>query len=249
MSALKMRPLIAACVVGMCMSPAAAQDPPTLQSAVFFHVKPDRVAEFRAIQARFTEMRKANGVLYRGIWRNENDRNEYVVLIPRENFAAISATGFPPANAAAEVAALRTRLRQTYDSRDVVVRSRLPELGSPGATVPHMVVTRRTTVKPGMAGRYVELIKVRSDALKELGVTGFGTSRVRLGGSVTSFMSYRAIESLADLDGPGHTAKWREAAGDEVVDQWIEDIVSILDTGTERDVYVRQDNLSYYPEP
>ena len=244
MLALPIRALIATWAIAVCVSPAVAQDPPTLETAVFFSVKPDRVAEFRAIQAQATERAKERGVRSRGVWRNMNNGNEYVVLVPRESYAAMTPTGSPDV----EGARIRARMRQTYDSRDVLVRQRLPELGSPGATVSHMVVTRRVTVKPGMAGRYVELSKVRSDALKELGVTGFGTSRVRLGGSVNSFMSYQAIESLADLDGHGPLAKWREAAGDEVVDQWIEDIVSILDTGIERDVYVREDNLSYYPE-
>lgn len=216
MLALPMRAFIATCAIAVCVSPAMAQDPPPLQSNVFFHVKPDHVAEFRAIQARYTDAAKERGIAYRGVWRNRNNRSEYVILTPRESFAALNRTRTP----SAEGASLSSRMSRTYDDRDVVVVRPLAELGSPSTSPVKMVVVYRTTVKPGMAARYMEWIKVRNDARKKLGETGFGVSRVALGGSITSFMSWTAIDSLADLDTPGtFTARWRESAGDAVVDK------------------------------
>jgi hypothetical protein len=95
----------------------------------------------------------------------------------------------------------------------------------------------------------MELVKVRNDARKKLGETGFGVSRTTIGGTVTSFMSWRAIDSLADLDTPStFTARWRESAGDAFVDKWYEDILAIVATGQERDIYVLEESLSFYPE-
>lgn len=233
--------IVAACASIVCLASAAAQQPP-LQQAVRFIVKPDRVAEFRQLQAENTAAAKERGLLYRGVWQNANNLNEFVILTPVDAFADLYEG---PGNPTAEGAARQARMAQTYTSREVTVSRVLHELGVPAKATPRLVHTSTTTLHAGKAAEYIALQAEFAAAAKKAGVTGFGTSRVVFGGPATRFMNWRAIESMAEFDSPNPVTA---AMGAETFRSWVERINPLVKDPQERTIYRYQESLSYYPQ-
>jgi hypothetical protein len=144
MSALSMRVVVVLCALVVCVWPIVAQDPPTFRTMVRIQVKPDRVAEFRAIQARFTEDAKEAGIGFRGVWRSRNNPYEYMVVTPADKFADYDSAR----TVSAEIVALRARIQRTFYTREITYRRVLPELQIQPPTTPPMVVVVRVDVHP-----------------------------------------------------------------------------------------------------
>jgi hypothetical protein len=240
--------LFAGVMAGAWIVPATSQvGPPAITNMVRIHVKPDRVDEFRSIQARFTEARKQAGGKYRGVWRNVNDSYEFVVVTPHDKYAEYDA---PPQRSMpeAEFARLGSRFQQCIDSREVTIGDVIQELGIQPTKTPSMVHTIRTAVRPGMVDQYLDLVKEINGFYRKVGLTGYGISRVRLGGSRNTFFSWRAVENMAEFDGPGWAGKALQAMGEEAAQEWIAKYQQVIESA-EHDLYRYQKDLSYYPQP
>lgn len=245
------RILFAVSLITACAMPLASQEPPPLVQVVRFHVKPDKVGEFRDIQARFTAASKEAGRLYRGVWRNRNNGSEYGVVTPRENYASYDS---PPAAGPsrtipeAEFQRLVARLQQCYDDRDVVIYRDIPELTNRPATPPNMVVTNTVTIRPGTQAKFLELRKQLFDQYKKLGAPAYGLRQVQFGGSRLAYMMWTGVDKMADLDGQSRIAKAFEAMGEAAASKWREENSRVV-TSNELDIYVFEPDLSHYSAP
>jgi len=237
---------VAACAVAVYVVPLVAQEPRPIVRIVRFHVKPDRVGEFRDIQARFTAARKAQGTFpSRGVWRNVNNGSEYGIVTTLENYASNAG---PPTMPETEFQRLVARLQQCYDDRDIVISTSVADLSILPATPPNMVLTNTVTIRPGTRAKYLELRKQLVEEYKKLGVPGFGVRRVRLGGPGNTYRSWTAVDKMSDLDGPSWAAKAFEAMGEAAASKWLEENRKIV-LSNERDIYAYEPDLSYYTAP
>ena len=239
---------VAAAIAACWVFPAAAQEePPGLAVNVKFHLKPGKQDEFRDIQARFTAATKEAGTrAFRGVWRNFNNSSEFVVVTPRDNFADFDSSGGGVLSDR-EFERLRARLADCYDDRDVTIRRVLPDYQITPAETPKMVHTITTTVHPGKNEQFLGLITELFGHMKKAGLPGYGVNRTLYGGSRQTFMSWRPVENMAELDEGGWAGKGFEAMGEEATAKWVEGYQDAI-VSTEHDLWVLEEELSFYPE-
>ena len=233
--------ILAASASVMFLLPAAAQEPAPLRQAVRFHVKPDRVAEFVQLQTQLTELAKEGGVGYRGIWRNQSDLGEFVILTPRDNFASFDGQGGGPP----EVAAIVARMQQTYTSRTVEVSRVLHELGVQGDHVPKIVLTQTITVHPGKGREYITYLADRAAVAKKLGLKNFGTTRGFIGSSPATFTSWHELGKYAELDSPNPVNQAMDA---DTRNKWSGRLGDLVKEPAQIRIYTYQEDMSYYPQ-
>ncbi len=226
--------------------PLWSQDPGRLIQVVRFHVKPDKVGEFRDIQARFTAAAKEAG-RSRGIWRNRNNGSEYGVITVRDKYGEFDN---PPSGRIRETEFQRlvARLQQCYDDRNVTIYRELPELTNRPAAPPRMVVTNTVTIRSGTRRKFLDLRKQLTDQYKKLGATAYGYRQVNFGGSRLTYTSWMGLDKMGDLDGQSWTAKAFEAMGEAAASKWREENSQVVESN-EFDIFVHEPDLSYYPAP
>jgi hypothetical protein len=99
-----------------------------------------------------------------------------------------------------------------------------------------------------MNAREEALLKALVAPFREQGVSGFGVSRLEFGGIRTRYLIWRAIENMAELDGPGILTVALEMMGEESAAEWNEENSQVLASPAQFDIYVYQEDLNYYPE-
>ncbi len=211
-------------------------------------VKRDRGAEWREISKRFSEAHKKGGGAFRHVWRNTvGNPFEYAIVVPMANYAQRDSPG--PAQkgmSEAERAELVARRRQCTESVEITIRRPIPELSIPwpSGQPSKMLTTRTTRVRPGMANQYIEHRKELVAALKKAGVPAYGVHQVRWGGA-REFVSWTALDKMADLDGESWLAK---SMSEDVRIKWIEKANSMVES-SELHIWEYQPELSFHPEP
>jgi hypothetical protein len=243
------RALVAVGVSLACLVPALAQEPPPLNQAVTVHVKPDRLADFLAIQTRFAEAARDRAEGFRGVWRSNNDTYKFVIITPRNKYADFDSgpvvTSTLPA---AESTALIARIQQTIVSRKVEIRRAVPDALIWPTTVPRTVHVSEIHVGRGKQAQYEALVKQIAGEFKKIGMPGFGVARVRFGGDRSTYFVWRAIENMAHFDSPGWFAQARESMGEEAATKWIQGYGDALAGPPSHEIYSYQESLSYYPD-
>jgi hypothetical protein len=236
-------------LMGGLFTVSATAQPPAVSNAVRIVVKPDRTAEFLEIQGKFTEAFKEGGGQFRGVWRNVNNRSEFVVVTPRDSYAAYDSPG-PGSKvmSEAESARLIARYVQCLQSREQVMRTPVEGLSITPPETPKMVHTITTRVRIGKGPQFQELIKELFEVYKKVGLTGYGMSQTQYGGPRNEFMSWRPIEKMADLDGQSWAAKAFESMGEDAAQKWMDGYRDTIESA-EHDIYSYVPEISYYPEP
>ena len=226
----------------------AQQEAPALVTQTRVHVKPDKIGEFRDIQARFAEaFRERGGSEFRAVWRNRNNLSEYGIVQPRANYADFE-TERPSAMSVREYERLLARYWACIDDRDVTIRQVYPELSITPEKPSKMVHTITTTIRFGDQAEFRALVEELSGYYKKAGLNGYGFNRIMYGGSRNTYQSWRPVEGMASLDEDGPAAKAFEAMGEEARDKWLERYRAVVESA-EHDLWVYEEDLSYYPKP
>ncbi len=243
------RALVAACVSLACLIPALAQEAPPITQVVTVHVKPDRLADFLAVQTRFAEAARERGAGFRGVWRSNNDTYKFVVITPRDKFADFdSGPAVGSTISEAEFATLVARIQQTFVSRKVEIRRPVPNVMIRPTTVPRMVHVSEVHVGGGKRAQYEALVQQIAAEYKKIGMPGFGVGRVYFGSDRNTYFVWRAVENMAQFDSPGWFAKARESMGEEAANKWLEGYRDALAGPQTHELFTYQESVSYYPD-
>jgi len=225
---------------------AQAQTPPPLIQIARVVMKPDRLAECREITKRFSEAHEKGGGAFRHVWRSRlGNPNEYAIVTPMDSYAQLDSPG--PARrgmSEAERARLVARRRQCTESVEITYRRPIPELTIPwsGDQPPKMIATRTSKVRPGMANQYIEHRKEQVAAFKKAGMPAYGVHRIMWGGSRTTFVSWRALDKMAELDSDDWMAK---SMSQEDRAKWTEKVLTMVAEPSELNIWVYEPELSF----
>ena len=244
------RALIVVCVSLAYLGSAPAQERPPITQVVTIHVKPDRLAEFLAVQTRSAEAARESGRGFRVVWRSNNDTYKFVVVTPVARFADLD-SGLGPGSTIpeAEFAALVARIEQTIVSRKVEIRRAVPGAFIWPSAVPRMVHVVEQQVQRAKRPEFEALVRQIAGEYKKVGMPGYGVSQVYFGGSRTTYVVWRPVEEMAEFDSPGWFAKASKAMGEEAGNQWRDRYRSTFSgTNENQEIHTYQESLSYYPD-
>jgi len=198
--------------------PAAAQtSTPTLLSIVRVQVKPDRAAEWREIEGKYTEAYQKAGGTVRFVYRGADNPYEYLVVTSMPSYSSMDGDSiYVKGSSAAAIASLSARRNQCTTSVQVTYERPVPELAisTQGPSTAKVYRFVRTQVRPGMMDDYMALMKNELlPALKKGGVKDYRARRIEYGGSRDVITSRTGLSSWAELDGPTATEKALGKAG------------------------------------
>ena len=173
--------------------PAWAQTEPSIRSISFATIKADRVGDFQAAVKEYAALsKKAGSERYFSLWASNSGPREFVRVDYHAKWAEFDVFQDPKLkDVAGQASAISMRINQTIESSHRVIDVAVPDLSLPrSGTMPAMVRTLRTRVKPERVNDYIALMK--SDlfpAVKKSGVKAYGVSRTRFGGPTNEFRS------------------------------------------------------------
>ena len=178
---------------------------PQLVSVARVQVKPDRVAEWLAIEKLYSEAHKKGGGTFRYVYRNRaGNPFEYLVAASVGKYANLDEK--PPyakGMTDAELAALQARRNQCVDSVRTTYERTIPELGitAPAGAARKLFRVTRVSVRSGMDDQYLAIMKNEYlPALKKAGVASFLIRRVEWGGSRNQFTLMGRHDKYEELD-------------------------------------------------
>jgi hypothetical protein len=229
-------------------APVLAQG--NIRSVVRYRVKPDRAADFRAVNTeRNTILKKAGWDRAGTWWASQSGPFEYVLVTYSSKWADLDMTlaqnpklaEFRP-----QLAALQARQMQCIESAEREIDEIQTDLSLPMTPdLPKMVRVLTTKVKADKVNEYIALMK--SDlfpAVKKAGLKTFGIARMRYGAPSTVFRSVMALSSWADLDGPPAIST---AMGQDAYRQFLAKLTPLV-VESEYTIYRFLPDMSYLPQ-
>ena len=244
LTTLTRRCLFAAAAMIVLGGPVSAQNN-NIRVVHRFQVKPDRMADFRAI------LREANAVLQKekfdrdSFWYESlTGPTEIVWVRYFKNFADAGAAN--PISSHPAIVALSTRLGTCVNSREILVDEILPELSVfPAGDISPMVAVLTARVQPGKEKDYEALIRSEVvPAMKKSGAPAYLFSRRRMGGPSGTYTSVRLMKGWGELDGASEV---RKAMG-EAAFQKFADKRSGMIVESEMTLYRALPDASYRPK-
>jgi len=225
---------------------AVAQPTPALLSVARVIVKPERAAEWREIEVKYTEAYKKGGGTLRVVYQStEGNPYEYTVITALPGYAAMDGTSpYVKGSSEAAIAGLSARRNQCIMSVRTTMERPLPDLAimTPGSEPPKRRRVVRTTVRPGMMDQYLEVLKNELvPALKKGGVKWFRARVVEYGGSRNQVTTGSGFNDWAEMDGPSVLEK---ALGKDAAAAWLKKISGMI-SSSEYLIYTYRPELSY----
>ena len=218
---------VSAALVLFCLSGAASAQDTTRLLVQVSHLKPERVAEWRALQQNevMPALKKA-GVTQRTVLETLfGDRTEYVSLRPLPSFAEFDGDGVLAAALGQRAAdALAAKLAACTVSTQRYIINRQNEFNA-GATTGSIFVTTRYRINPGAGPSYRQFLR---DYAHPLNLRGVQENKI-LGASVSIsgngapepglWIQTTYLPSVAALDAGGLAGQLLEAAQLELLNQ------------------------------
>lgn len=246
---------ISGLLVGVISSPveSEAQTPPTAASPLvvmsIIDVKPETMSEFGALQADVMAAQRAGGQPWRETWNTATFGHPYrvAVLTPVESLELLDGQTYTAKGiGVAAATAINERARRMIAEQQIHLLQVRPDLGigvRPAAKGTLGVVSY-ISVAPGREPEIEQVMKteVRS-ALKKVGVSFYGVSRVVYGGDTSQYITLLMFENFGDL-GRGHPLE--RALGADGLAKLQGKLAGVI-TKLERHIVRYNEALSYRP--
>lgn len=212
--AMRARPVAPLVVVALAVlapaHPTLAQTPPgDLMVISVIDIKPDRFAEFGAVQAEAMAAQRTGGQAWRETWHVATFGLPYRVAVirPMTGYAELDGPSFTVKGVGPEqAAAINERARGMIDRQQIYAVRARADLGY-GARPAAMQVAVLTTVTvaPGRHAEFEALVRdVVVPAFKTVGEPYLGVWQVALGGDPNQFLAMNVYESFAAIDTTGN---------------------------------------------
>ena len=186
----------------------ALQSRPELVAMSIIDVKPDLTSEFGALQADAMAAQRVGGQPWRETWHTATFGYPYrvVVLSPvaaLDHFDGQSYTAKGVGAAAAS--AINERARRMIAHQQIYLLQRRADLSIGARPAKSTLgVVSFISVVPGRERQIEQLLNTEvHTALRKVGVSYYGVSRVVYGGDISQYVTVLAFENFADL-GRGH---------------------------------------------
>ena len=180
------------------------------------------------------------------VWQSTTGPREYAVVSYRSKWTELDQTVDPQMKAhEGPMAAIWARINAATESVETEMHTKVPDSTSPRSTeLPAFVRTGRATVAPGKMNEALALFSSELvPAWKKAGTSAYGIFRVRYGAPTNQILTFAAMKSWADLDGPSPAEKAMGAEGF----QRFQSKIGALTLRTEWTVYRYRPELSYVP--
>jgi hypothetical protein len=250
------RPLfVASLLIGQIAAPGIsdAQTPPTSGRSLIvmsiIDVKPEAMAEFGALQAEVMAAQRAGGQPWRETWHTATLGYPYriAVLSPVDSLEQFDGQTFTAKGAGpAAATAINERARRMIAHQQIYLMQVRPDLGIGvrQAAKNTLGVVSYISVAPGREPEVEQVMKSEvTAALKKVGVSYYGVSRVIYGGDTSQYVTLLMFDNFAEL-GRGHPLE--RALGADGLARLQAKVTGII-TKLERHVVRFNDALSFRP--
>jgi hypothetical protein len=228
---------------------AWAQPLATIRSVTSFHVKADRVGDFRAAVKEYNAvLKKASYSKGDSMWTSVTGPIEYLRVQYYAKYAEMDASVAQDPKLKEErpdLTRISTRILQCTDRSQRIMEQVLPELSlPPSGEMPKMIRALRILVKPEKVGEFLALQKDDVvPAMKKSGVKVYSIARARAGAPSSEFLVVTGMNSWADMDGKPPLLV---GMGEEAYRRFLTKTAAVQ-VQSEANIYRFQPDLSYQP--